>query len=117
MNKSNRSHIATDCMCEVAVPHFCSGNNPEEVGPLPGSLRLVVDKEESLVLNDRSAEGSAELIQVELFRFLREKAFGVKRGVAQKLKQRTMKPVSACFGREQHRRSRTRSVLCRVVVG
>ena len=48
-------------------------------------LLLAIQEEEGFVFADRSADGAAKLVQIELFRRGGKEALGIERGVAKKL--------------------------------
>ena len=59
--------------------------------PLP--FALIVEKEKRLILLDRAAQRTAELVQIELFFGNRKKAASVELRVAKKFKQRPVEGV------------------------
>src|SRR5580658_8122985 len=79
-------------------------------------LLLAIDEEEGFVLANWTANGTAKLVQIELFRRGGEEALGIERSVAQKLEQRSVKVVGPGFCGDQHGRSGAGPVLGGVVV-
>src|SRR5580658_1235660 len=79
-------------------------------------LLLAIDEEESFVLANRTADGSAKLVEIELFWRGGEEALGIERGVAEELEQRPVEVVGAGFSCDQYRGSSAGAVLGGVVV-
>src|SRR4030095_5213744 len=82
---------------------------------------LIAEKEEGSVLDDRAADGAAELILLEDWLF-RARAIGeevcrVEFVVAQEFVERTVKLISPAFGRDDDLRARRIAELRRSVVG
>src|SRR5580698_1419151 len=80
-------------------------------------LLLAIDEEEGFVLANRAADGTAELVQIELFWRGGEEALGIERGVAEELEQRPVEVVGAGLSCDQYCGSSARAVLGGVVVG
>src|ERR1700722_3367279 len=86
---------------------------------MPLSLGLVVEQEKRFIFLNWPAKSSAELVQIELlFRRRGTKIVGlcVQLGVAEEFKQRAVILVRSRLSGNQHRRSRARSPLGRIVV-
>src|SRR6266481_6839336 len=95
---------------EIASPLGGSGNQTRE-GDAPAlELLFAVEEEESLVLDDGSAERTAELVEIELFRSFCEEALCVERLVAEKFEERAMEIVAPGFGGDEDGRSRAEAV-------
>src|SRR5580658_2240464 len=80
-------------------------------------LLFAIDKKEGLVLANGPADGTAKLVQIELFRGGGEVALGIEVGIARKLVERAVKVVGSGFGGHQHGWSGAGAVFSRVSVG
>src|SRR5580700_7663078 len=80
-------------------------------------LLLAIDEEESFVLANRTSDGTAKLVQIELFWRGGEEALGIERGVAEELEQRAVEVIRAGFSCDQDGGPCARAVLGGVVVG
>src|SRR5271156_2776775 len=79
-------------------------------------LLFAIHKEKELVLQNWSADGASEIIQVELFYGAGKVALRIETRVAHKLVESPVKIVGTGFCRQQHRGSRPGPVLSRVCI-
>src|SRR4029077_15391652 len=77
----------------VAGLHRRRGNTSDEGDPMTLPITLVVDKEICLVFLDVAAEGTAKLVQIELFFAGGKKAARIQLGVSVELENRAVKLV------------------------
>src|SRR5580658_1060470 len=80
-------------------------------------LLLAIDEEEGFVLANRAADGTAELVQIELFWRGGEEALGIERGIAEELEQGAVEIVGAGFRGDQYCGSSAGAVFGGVIVG
>ena len=97
------------------------GNRVEIVVALQLPVALVIAEEEQLVLDDRAADGRAELVALQAWalrkRRAEQKAGGVQIGVAEKLVSGAVKLVGSRFHDGVHHRAAHASVFGAVIAG
>ena len=82
------------------------GTKPVKVVPWQLIFLLAIHEEERLVLPNRAANGTTELVQIEFFRRRREKALRIQRRIPQELKQAAVEVVGARLRGDQNGRPR-----------
>lgn len=87
-------------------------NRAQDRRSLPHPIALMVTKEEQLILEDRAAHRSAELVLavLALLRWI-EVVSSVEYVIAEKFKESSVKIVGARLGTHQYRTSATAAIL------